>query len=141
GANDPLFLYRPNKKAKSDVDCYSWADNTSHFDITFCNPINENLVIENLQIKLMALELLPNDRNSYDIQWNPKLEVIDTPQPVSRISLPKQSAKFKIPVKIPRVIRLEENNSSKKSMILLIPCQMLYTAFNIHFRESLFDLE
>lgn len=138
--NDPMFLYRPNREAKleQDSECFAWAGNTSYFEVYLNNALGDTLVIESATLQLRTLELIPNNRKTFDIEWNPDVEVVDLAQPLSRITLVKNVV-FNLPVKIPKVKRRKP--ASKGALLFLVPERFIYTTFNCHFSEKIFEID
>lgn len=85
--NDPLFLYRPNRKAKEAIAAsanhvFCWPGHTVYFDVTLRNHLLQKAVLEDVQITftpivLTTVEPRPGDIRT-EVDWLPQIMVEPT---------------------------------------------------------------
>jgi hypothetical protein len=158
---DPLFLYRPNRKAKEAIAAsanhvFCWPGHSIYFEVKLANPLfQQKAILEDVRIVfspivLTTTEARPGDIR-VDIDWLPPIEVQPTPATSAQIVVePSESVTIKLSTSIPFIRSkidsstglpvpngLEDILKDPRCKILLLPEKFTYTMFNCPFSEPM----
>ena len=110
---DPLFLYRPNRKAKEAIaasanHAFAWPGASLTFDFSLATTSMQKTVLEDVKILYKPIILTTSEPRPGDVrmevEWNPPLDLDSCVHPTAQVVIePREVAKVKISTLIPSV--------------------------------------
>lgn len=123
--NDPLFLYRPNRKAKEAIAAsanhvFAWEGATIQFEFALRTAALQKTILEDVRIEFVPIVLVTSEPRPGDVRmevdWLPPLEVDAPPQTSAQIVIdPKETVSVKISSCIPAVRSKKSDNTASTS--------------------------
>jgi hypothetical protein len=158
--SDPLFLYRPNRKAKEAIAAsashvFCWSGHTIYFEVSLRNSLLQKAILEDVRITfypivLTTVEPRPGDIRT-EVDWMPQLSLEAMVQTSAQIVVePGETVTVKLSATIPTLYgkssisdNINDSNvldailKDSRCKILLAPDSLVYSMFNCPFAEPM----